>query len=270
MSMYLSDYHTHCELSFDSPTAVEDMVRAGIAAGLDELCLTDHVETFAPCAYEHNQYDFFLRAPVFERAERAAEGRICVRRGVELGEAARDFPYAEELLEQLGEVDFVIGSQHQLSGKYEWNDLYFMPGGTEEEARAQIEDYLTLVLENARWGRFSVLGHLTLPLRYMNENHGMHMSFDGLEEECAEIFRALIQNGCGIECNVNRGNTPLPDKKWLKLYRALGGEIITIGTDAHTPEFVGMRVRETQELLRECGFAYCCTFENRKPIFHKI
>ena len=29
--MYLSDYHTHCSLSFDSKTPVEDMVRAGIA-----------------------------------------------------------------------------------------------------------------------------------------------------------------------------------------------------------------------------------------------
>ena len=39
--MYLSDYHTHCSLSFDSKTPVEDMVRAGIAQGLQEMCLTD-------------------------------------------------------------------------------------------------------------------------------------------------------------------------------------------------------------------------------------
>ena len=41
--MYLSDYHTHCSLSFDSKTPVEDMVRAGIAQGLQEMCLTDPV-----------------------------------------------------------------------------------------------------------------------------------------------------------------------------------------------------------------------------------
>ena len=119
-----------------------------------------------------------------------------------------------------------------------------MPEATEQEAREQIADYLTLVLETAKWGKFSVLGHLTLPLRYMNENHGMHMSFDG--------------------------NTPLPDQKWLRLYHELGGEIITIGTDAHTPEFVGMRARETQELLKSCGLDYVCTFEKKKPVFHKI
>lgn len=158
--MYLSDYHTHCELSFDSPTKVEDMVRAGIAAGLDELCITDHVETFAPGTSEHNSYDFSLRAGVFERADRAADGKITVRCGAELGEAARDFAYAEALLAQLGELDFVIGSQHQLSEKYGYNDLYFMPACSEREAREEIADYLSFVLETARWGKFSVLGHL--------------------------------------------------------------------------------------------------------------
>ena len=182
----------------------------------------------------------------------------------------RDFAYADELLARLPELDFVIGSQHQLSEKYGWDDLYFMPGCSEQEAREQIADYLSLVLEMAKWGKFSVLGHLTLPLRYMNENHGMHMSFDGFEDEVTQIYRALIENGCGIECNVNRGNTPLPDEKWLRLYHECGGEIITIGTDAHTPEFVGLRARETQALLKDCGLAYVCTFEKKKPVFHKI
>ena len=268
--MYLSDYHTHCSLSFDSKTPVEDMVRAGIAQGLQEMCLTDHVDLFRPKETTHWEHDFSNREETFARADQAADGKIIVRRGIELSEAMRDFAYADELLSRLPELDFVIGSQHQLSEKYDWNDLYFMPEATEQEAREQIADYLTLVLETAKWGKFSVLGHLTLPLRYMNENHGMHMSFDGFEDEVSQVFRALIENGCGIECNVNRGNTPLPDQKWLRLYHELGGEIITIGTDAHTPEFVGMRARETQELLKSCGLDYVCTFEKKKPVFHKI
>ncbi len=126
------------------------------------------------------------------------------------------------------------------------------------------------VLRLARWGRFSVLGHLTLPLRYMNENLGEQMTFDGHYDQCREIFRALIESGCGIECNTNRGNVPLPDAPLLKLYRETGGEIITIGSDAHSAEYVGCRVRETQALLRTCGFRYFCTFEGGKPTFRKL
>lgn len=268
--MYLSDYHTHCALSFDSKTPVEDMVRAAIAAGLQELCLTDHVDLYPSGSTEHWEHDFSARGETFACADRAAEGKLIVRRGIELGEAPRDPQYADALLARLEGLDFIIGSQHQLSGKYDYTDLYFMPGGSEDEARAQISDYLALMLETAKLGKYSVLGHLTLPLRYMNENHGMHMTFDGFEDEVAQILRAAIEHGGGIECNINRGNMPLPDAKWLKLYRELGGEIITTGTDAHTPEFVGGHVRRTQELLRDCGFGYVCTFEKMRPIFHKI
>ena len=133
-----------------------------------------------------------------------------------------------------------------------------------------IDSYLEDVLRLARWGRFSVLGHLTLPLRYMNENLGEQMTFDGHYDQCREIFRALIESGCGIECNTNRGNVPLPDAPLLKLYREAGGEIITIGSDAHSAEYVGCRVRETQALLRTCGFRYFCTFEGGKPTFRKL
>lgn len=85
-----------------------------------------------------------------------------------------------------------------------------------------------------------------------------------------EILRLLIQNGCGIEVNTNRGHTPLPDAKWLRMYRELDGEIVTLGTDAHTPEFVGCAIRERQQLLRDCGFAKFCTFENRRPVWHEL
>ena len=90
-------------------------------------------------------------------------------------------------------------------------------------------------------GDSTVLGHLTLPLRYFNENRGMHVSFDGFEEEIrGDSAASSSHKGIGIELNTNRGNTPLPDAKWLRLYRSLGGEIVTLGTDAHTPGLCGL------------------------------
>ena len=112
--------------------------------------------------------------------------------------------------------------------------------------------------------------HLTLPLRYLNENRGFRLSFDRFEPEMREIFRSLIDKGLGIEVNTNRGGTPLPDGKWLRLYRELGGELVTLGTDAHSADFVGCAIRERQALLRECGFARFCTFAGQKPVWHEL
>lgn len=268
--MYLSDYHMHGALSFDTNTPMIDMARAAVDAGLNEICFTDHVDVCYSGSDVRNEFDFPALERAYDALHAALSEPLLIRRGMELGEATRDFAHAEKLLRQAPEMDFIIGSQHQLSGAYGHVDLYYCAAKDEQSARAQIEDYLTMVLQLAKWGKFSVLGHLTLPLRYMNENNGLHMTFDGHEPEVEEIFRTLIQNGCGIECNTNRGNVPLPDEKWLRMYRALGGEIITVGTDAHTPEYVGCHVREVQELLRSCGFSYHCTFDKLKPIFHKL
>ena len=71
-------------------------------------------------------------------------------------------------------------------------------------------------------------------------------------------------------CNTNRGNRPLPDADILRLYRQMGGEVITLGSDAHETKDVGCVIRERQQLLRDCGFKYFTTFTGGKPEFRKL
>ena len=52
--------------------------------------------------------------------------------------------------------------------------------------------------------------------------------------------------------------------------RELGGEVITLGSDAHSCDMVGCAIRQRQQLLRDCGFRYFCTFEEGKPLFQPL
>ena len=116
-----------------------------------------------------------------------------------------------------------------------------------------------------------MLGHLTLPLRYLNENRGWNLSMDRFGSEITEIFSILKAKGVGIELNTNRGNMPLPDEMWLRLYEDMSYDpIVTLGTDAHAAGAVGRAIRERQDLLRQCGFRQFCTFENRRPVRHDL
>lgn len=269
--MYLADYHTHSRISPDAGTSMTDMARAAVTAGLDEICFTDHVEPIVWGSTElRDAYDWNALTAEFESAQRAMGKRIRLRLGIELGDAHWSFPHTERMMKRAPELDFVIGSVHMLSKRFDGMDLYYFDPRDEDEAREGIADYLENVQRLAEWGGFSVLGHLTLPLRYLNENRGFHLTFDGFEEQVERVLRTLIQNGCGIELNTNRGNTPLPDEKWLRMYRELGGEIITVGTDAHSSRYVGCAVRERQRLLKDCGFARFCTFEKLRPIWHEL
>lgn len=271
MDMYLADYHLHSRWSRDASIPMESMAEAAAAAGMDEICFTDHVEALGSGSTEHNTFDFpALEEDYAHVLTSPAAQKVKIRLGVELAGVTRDLPYANVMRDSLPPVDFIIGSQHQLSERYGGEDLFFCAAREEKDAREQIRDYLDEMLKLAKWGRFSVLGHLTLPLRYMNERNGLHATFDGFEAEVEEIFRALVANGCGIEVNTNRGADPIPDAKWLRLYRACGGELVTLGSDAHTTQYVGCHIREGQALLRACGFTRFAAFERLQPIFHAL
>lgn len=269
--MYLADYHTHSRISPDAAAPMEELAAAAAAAGLDEICFTDHFEP-VEWSTDRPRQTLDWAALTAEYADVTARwgGRIGLKLGLELGDAFMDFANTERLMALSPELDFVIGSVHMLSKAYGCQDLSCLREDSESDCRNEITDYLEQALKLAIWGKFNVLGHLTLPLRYMNEKRGHHATFDGFESEVSDIFRALIQNGCGIEVNTNRGNTPLPDGKWLRLYRSLGGEIVTLGSDAHRPQHVGCAIREGQELLRECGFERFCTFRRKSPIWHAL
>ena len=269
--MYLADYHIHSRISPDARDSMTALAEAAIAAGMDEICFTDHVE---PVCWESTAprefYDWEALAEEFAAARAEIGDRIRLRLGIELGDACWGFERTEELLAQAPPLDFIIGSVHMLSERYHGLDLYYFDPKTEEEAYGGIADYLGQVRKMAEWGKFDVLGHLTLPLRYLNENRGWNLTMDRFESEIADIFAILLRKGAGIEVNTNRGNTPLPDEKWLRLYKDMGGEVVTLGTDAHGAEFVGCAVRERQELLRRCGFERFTAFEGRRPVWHSL
>ena len=270
--MYLADYHIHSRVSPDAGDSMTALAEAAVAAGLDEICFTDHVEPIVWASTDlRGPYDWSALTAEFEAAQAAMGERIKLRLGIELGDACWNFAHTEKLLADAPPFDFIIGSVHMLSRRYNGEDLYFFDPKTEEEAYAGIADYLGQVKKMAAWGKFDVLGHLTLPLRYLNENRGWSLSMDRFGSEITDIFAILNRKGLGIELNTNRGNTPLPDGRRLRLYKNMTAEpIVTLGSDAHAAGAVGCAVRERQALLKECGFTHFCTFEGRRPVRHAL
>ena len=54
------------------------------------------------------------------------------------------------------------------------------------------------------------------------------------------------------------------------MFRDLGGEIITTGSDGHTPDAVGKNIEDATEILKEAGFKYVSRFRKMKPTFERI
>jgi histidinol-phosphatase (PHP family) len=89
-------------------------------------------------------------------------------------------------------------------------------------------------------------------------------------------LKELISNGKGFEINTGSfrdkpgRSTPSYDMELLKRYKRLGGEIISLGSDSHSLEYIGYKFDYFKELLEEAGFKHTVHFENRKPVFDRL
>ena len=269
--MYLTDFHLHSTCSPDGHIPMKEVARIALERGLKEICITDHLdtiywETYAP----RTTFDWEESQRQFREAQALYGDRIRLHLGAELGEATISFERAEILLKNAPKLDFIIGSVHTASEKYQYRDLYTAGYDGPEAHEALMRDYLAETRKLLAWGKFHALGHFTLPLRYIWHNTGRRCSFDPWMDEVEDILRTLIDKGIALELNTNRGEGTLPSEKICRLYHDLGGELITLGSDAHRPEHIGMAMEESQALLRRCGWRYFTTYEQGKPVFRPL
>jgi histidinol-phosphatase (PHP family) len=280
--MYIADYHSHSSASPDGDSTILELAMAAVDAGLSELCVTDHCECngFSELVKKNlpagvDIYnDIYNKECVLEQREKALEfcgDKIKLPHGIEIaqGHAARDVYY--KILAD-NSFDFVIASLHNLRGE---PDFYFLTDfKSQENCEKMLEKYLAELYETACLPGFNVLAHITYPLRYMRYKYGYDVSLEKYGSELEQIFKELVQKGCGIELNVaglrNGGNASFPGLEELRLFRECGGEIVTIGSDAHKAEYVGAGIAQGQELLREAGFKYFAVYEKRVPSFIKL
>lgn len=258
--MYLADYHTHSLCSFDGSAPLTQLCEAALDAGLSELCLTDHCDFIDP----QGNPDFSFRwEPIEEQvshAKPAYEGRLTIKMGLELGEPWEDPELARQIYRHKP-ADFVLGSVHNLPLERGGTDFFEMKFDSEELCYATLDQYFQSMRLLSRINCYDVLAHIIYPLRYMNERDGNHVTLDRYRDTLIAIFKSVIHKGKGIELNTCRGRT-IENWRWvMELYRDCGGMIVTLGSDAHTPEDVGAGIAEGAKLLRELGFLYLATYE---------
>ena len=254
---WLVDYHMHTEYSPDSTASMADMCEAAVAAGLSSIAVTDHVEIPAFLA---DGYDRTLAASFTQAGEmqRRFSGRLPIARGMELGEPLHDRATAESVLEAYA-FDFVLASVHNLKDD---EDFYFYDFST-ADVNAVMDRYFEELLDTTRWGRFHSLAHLTYPFRYVPADK-RPADYRRWQDQIDEIFRALAHQGLALEINTSGLRQPirqtLPTLPLVRRFRELGGERITLGSDAHRSEDVGSHIAEGVAIAGQAGFRHIAVY----------
>lgn len=265
----ICDFHLHTEFSGDSDTPVREQVERAISLGMKEICITDHHDYDA----DFTDIDFTLDIEAYltymKQIQEEYKDRIRVGIGIELGLQTHLKDYLERLLEEYS-FDFVIGSSHFADRM----DPYFPEFFNGRTERAAYERFFEVSLKRAKTlDCFDSYGHLDYVVRY-GPNKNRDYSYRDYQEYIDLILKALIEKGKGLECNTGgykyRLGHPNPAEDILKRYRELGGEILTIGSDAHAPEHVGYGFDLARDALLHCGFRYYTVFHERKPEFRLL
>ncbi len=265
------DYHVHNEISFDSQAKLKDHCEKALQKGLSEFALTNHYELDLVLQGKDAGPDLASEEQQLLEMQETYRDRLSILRGIEIGQPAYDLAAARVLMTARA-YDVVLGSMHNGLGGL---DFYFMRSEdyTDDGLRAIWQDYVNQLLEISRLAEVDVLTHILYPLRYVEPKRSH--CFAPSKEQFEPIFRALIQREIALEINtaaVRKGAFLRPDPclELLSFYRELGGEYVTVGSDAHLADDIGADYRDAFALAKEAGFRYATRFRQRKKIMEAL
>ncbi len=267
--MFLGDHHTHSSCSPDGSVPMTALAQAAVKAGVSSLCVTDHCDFLSLEGVRQPNYDWAPPLGQFHDMQRQWGEQLDLTLGLEFGVGFLD-PTAAETVCAEQALDFVIGSVHNLSEVAGGRDFYCLDYGTEADCYRALDDYFASMERLAASPFYDVLGHIIYPLRYMRGQYAAPIVLERYTDTLRRIFRLAAESGRGIEVNTWKGQTLREWVPILSLFQACGGEVVTVGSDAHAPAPIGTGIVEAYAMLKDMGFRYVASYHKRKAEFHTL
>ena len=259
--MIKADTHIHTEYSSDSQEKMEAVVKQGIKLGLKQLIFTDHMDIDFPEKYEDN----FLFDVSKQQAEIELLQKIILSKGIELGLQTHLRPQITTLM-QMYSFDYAIGSIHIVDSFDPYYIEYWEHVASEEQGILKYFETALSCLNKI--DTFDTFGHLDYVVRYAPSGAACY-SYQKFSDVIDEILKKLIKMGKALEVNTSgyrKNGFANPHMDVVKRFLELGGENVTIGSDAHEAAFLAADFDTVCRELKNAGLRYYTIFQNRKPV----
>ncbi len=261
----IMDSHVHTDNSPDGHHSAMFMCETAVSKNLRAVAFTDHCEVDS---FLEDSYDRRIVQSYFEtaKAKSAFRGRLLVLQGIELAQPHFVPKLAEKIL-NAQKYDTVIGSMHNLRAR---QDFYYMKSFEGMDLHALMSEYIDEMLQMTQWGNFDVLAHITYPFRYFYSVGGIDENLDDYSDKIDELLKLVAEKDKALEINTGglrqKLNKTSPELKTVKRFKELGGKLISVGSDAHYAEQIGMDVDIAYKMALEAGFQSVVLFQNRIPV----
>ena len=272
----IPDYHLHSLFSGDAETPLEEIISTAKHFGMTSICLTDHNDLDFPETPDKLTFDLDIDSYISTltglRNELARDNSFDLRIGVEQGVMSNTCEQLNSYSREHPGLDFIICSTHVVNNM----DPYYPEFWETADEKTCYMTYFENVLYNVEhFDDYNVYGHLDYILRFGPcPKTAADVNIRKYLEITEAILKNIIDKGKGIEVNTGslyRGmDYSHPHPEILKLYKEMGGEIITFGSDAHDSSHIGYGFNEAVKLVRFLGFRGYHTFKAMQPEFHEF
>lgn len=274
-TMKTYDNHTHSQYSPDSHTTVEELVKEAEKRGLSGICITDHLDLDAPKRENIPQEKdkIFEFNPAEQQAEinnLSSKYNIEILKGIEVGLQPQSIAKIKQFCSRYS-FDSIIASIHFIDGTDPYLKTYYIG---KDYKRAYARAFELMYRTAVEFSDFNILGHFDYIARYAPYKE-RDIKFKEFGDYLTPLLRLLAHEGKALEINTKTymeysGHTLMLDTEILKEFKKLGGECITLGSDAHNTERIAFNFEKYSEIVKKCGFKYLTYYKERKPVFYPI
>lgn len=259
------DLHLHSNFSIDSKTTMEEMALAAIDKNLRAICFTDRINL----DYTLNKINLSFRTEDYFKNINKVKYRylkdIEILAGLEIGMQAHLGNSYDTIISNQP-FDYIIMSIQSINGQDILIDNILESFSPTEALHLYYKNVYECV---SVYDNFDVLGLFDYIDRYLVD-FLVTPTYVELFPLIEDILSVLIKKGKGIEVNSSGLRLGLndfhPKLSILKLYKDLGGEIVTLGSSANTPQYIGYNYKLMEKTLKDLGFKYFYIFRDRKKI----
>ena len=252
------DLHNHTPLCNHATGDMQEYVNEAIKKGIKVFGFSDH----APMNFDKKYRMKFEEMQKYENEVLKLKEKYKDKIKILLGYEVDFTPMVDEKVLQR-EVDYLIGSVHFLDN-WGFDNPEFIKEWENRDVDDIYNEYFSKIIELANSKLFDIVGHLDLIKVF---------GYKPKKIKIEKVLEAIKDNNLTIEINTAGLRKPvkeiypsIPILEKIKKY-----EIdITFGSDAHSPQQVGLNLQEAINIAKQIGFKKAVYFEKREKIYVNI
>lgn len=253
------DLHNHTPLCNHAEGKIEEYVEAAIAKGTKIFGFSDH----APMNFDPEYRMKFEDMQSYEVHVRDAKERYKEKIEILLGYEVDYLPGHMDERVLYADVDYLIGSVHFIDG-WGFDNPEFIGQYEHEDIDVIWQKYFDAIEAMAKTKLFDIVGHLDLIKVFK------FMPKKDIKSIAKNALLAIKENDMVLEINVAGYRKPVgeayPSQELLEEAYKLGIDI-TLSSDAHKPEQVGLHNNKVIAMAKEIGYQECAYFQKRQKRF---